>query len=524
MTCEPRTSSGRCIGSAGTVNTTGVSASTGAASAAIRIVPTTSFMSLAPTATATDHQAEHEQTETDVRPLRARRLGADAAASAAGLALRQAHALGIAGRDAIEHRRARAIGIHAAALRAVLADVRVLAHAARAELVVGARVTELAGRRIPEALAGGALLAGEARRGARARGALHHGHGRAVGLDREVVVRLRDAVDHAIGHIARRRQRVVRRDRLAVLAEGGTRHGRPQVIVEPQLDMVDAAARAGSDADGEARRHRPGRGRQDHRRRRGDDRRAGAAADDAWHALLTCVQEVYSPFAVTGSDVPPSNGVSYTMGIAAGNPSDVGLPNDILGVGLATCAPLANEHSFSFSNHETGSLLTRMYDACWTSAQETAHNFGLEHEYQFTDGNSACSDPMTYRTDCGGEKFFRNRPAACGEYSSRTCSCGSTQNSVSKLTKALGADTTLIPAPTSMILPPAAGPVSAGFTVGVAAGSRRGVDHVEQGFFYHLWEAEPGAAFGQNGQPNPSNYTLTAPSNVPDGVIDVVAK
>jgi len=250
----------------------------------------------------------------------------------------------------------------------------------------------------------------------------------------------------------------------------------------------------------------------------------GAAADDAWHALLTCVQEVYSPFAVTVADVPPPNGVSYTMGIAAGNPQDVGLSNDILGVGLATCAPLDNVISFSFSNHEAGSGLARMYDACWTIAQETAHNFGLEHEYQFSDGNSACSDPMTYRMDCGGEKFFRNKPAACGEYASRACVCGGLQNSVGKLTKALGAGTSTIPAPTSMILAPAGGAVSAGFTVQVSAGSRRGVDHVELWLNNHNWATTPGAAFGQNGQANPSNYSLTAPAMVPDGVIDVVAK
>src|ERR1700742_440522 len=92
-----------------------------------------------------------------------------------------------------------------------------------------------------------------------------------------------------------------------------------------------------------------------------DAGQTGAAADDAWHALLTCVQEVYSPFAVTVADVPPANGVSYTMGIAAGNPQDVGLSNDILGVGLATCSPLDNVISFSFSNHEGGSGLARMY-------------------------------------------------------------------------------------------------------------------------------------------------------------------
>jgi hypothetical protein len=255
-----------------------------------------------------------------------------------------------------------------------------------------------------------------------------------------------------------------------------------------------------------------------------DAGQTGAAADDAWHALVTCVQEVYSPFAVTVADVPPTNGVSYTMGIAAGNPSDVGLPADILGVGLATCAPLDNVMSFSFANHESGSGLSRMYDTCWTIAQETAHNFGLEHEYQFTDGNSACSDPMTYRVDCGGEKFFRNKPAQCGEYANRPCDCGGVQNSVGKLTNALGAGTSIIPAPTSMILTPPAGPVASGFTVGVAAGSRRGVEKVELWLNGHNWATVPGAAFGNNGQPNPSNYILTAPANVPDGVIDVVAK
>jgi hypothetical protein len=30
--------------------------------------------------------------------------------------------------------------------------------------------------------------------------------------------------------------------------------------------------------------------------------------------------------------------------------------------------------------------------------------------------------------------------------------------------------------------------------------------------------------FGSSGQPNPSNYTLTAPASVPDGIIDIVVK
>ncbi len=257
-----------------------------------------------------------------------------------------------------------------------------------------------------------------------------------------------------------------------------------------------------------------------------DQGQTGTAADAAWAALLTCVQEVYSPFAVTVSDQPPSNGVSYTMALVAGLPTEVGLDNGILGVGevLPDCSPQDNIISFSFANHEGGTGQARMLDTCWTIAQETAHNFGLDHEYQFTDGNSACSDPMTYRTDCGGQKFFRNKPAACGEYAARSCKCGGTQNSVNKLQKVLGAGTSTIPAPTVDVTSPAAGPVTSGFIVHASAGSRRGVEKVELWLNNHLWATANGAAFGQNGQPNPSNYTLTAPSNVPDGVIDMVVK
>ena len=40
---------------------------------------------------------------------------------------------------------------------------------------------------------------------------------------------------------------------------------------------------------------------------------------------------------------------------------------------------------------------------------------------------------MTYRNDCGGEKFFRNEIANCGETANRTCKCGGTQNSHAKI-------------------------------------------------------------------------------------------
>lgn len=253
---------------------------------------------------------------------------------------------------------------------------------------------------------------------------------------------------------------------------------------------------------------------------------SGAAADAAWTALLTCVQEVYSPFSITVSDQPPNNGVSFTEGVVAGNPQEIGLPTGFLGVGVVypDCSPSDNIISFSFANHEFGTGIARTYETCWTVAQETAHSFGLDHEYQFTDGQSACSDPMTYRADCGGQKFFRNKPAACGEDVARTCKCGGVQNSVNKLTLVLGAGTSSIPAPTVSIETPSAGPIASGFAVHASAGSRRGVAKVEMWLNNHLWATAPGAAFGANGQANPSDYTLTTPANVPNGVIDLVVK
>ena len=48
---------------------------------------------------------------------------------------------------------------------------------------------------------------------------------------------------------------------------------------------------------------------------------------------------------------------------------------------------------------------------------------------------------MTYRVDCGGEKFFRDRDAQCGEDAVRDCTCKGTQNSHAKLLTKFGPGT-----------------------------------------------------------------------------------
>jgi MYXO-CTERM domain-containing protein len=166
-----------------------------------------------------------------------------------------------------------------------------------------------------------------------------------------------------------------------------------------------------------------------------------------------------------------------------------------------------------------------VFTLCYVVAQETAHAYGLDHEYSFIDGTSSCRSPMTYRNDCGGQHFFRNQPANCGEYANRPCNCGGLQDSHKKLLSVLGAGTPITRPPTSTILVPANGAAIANnASVQASAGAQRGIARTELWLNGHNWAQAKGAAWGQNGQPDPSSYQMTIPPIVPDGVIDIVVK
>jgi hypothetical protein len=251
----------------------------------------------------------------------------------------------------------------------------------------------------------------------------------------------------------------------------------------------------------------------------------GAAADAEWNEVVQCLKEVYSPFAVTVTDQKPTNGVSYTMALIAGKPGNIGLGDGILGIAplAGDCSAQDNVISFSFANHH--GTTDRVWNLCWTAAQEIAHALGLDHEYMFSDGTSACNDPMTYRFDCGGQKFFRNKPASCGEDSVRPCQCGGSQNSHVKIKGVFGEGTSLIAAPTVVVNSPVNGGTAIPMQiVGAQAGSARGVAKVELLLNGFKWAEVPGALFGSQGQRNPSDYVLKFPPDVPDGVIDIVVK
>jgi hypothetical protein len=253
-------------------------------------------------------------------------------------------------------------------------------------------------------------------------------------------------------------------------------------------------------------------------------------ADGEWATMMQCMREVYSPFAVTVTDQLPV-GVSYTEAMVAGNPAELAQANDVLGIApfAGDCSAQDNVISFTFANHHVGGGATRAIEICWTAAQESAHAFGLDHEFQFVSAyplndNSACMDPMTYRTDCGGEKFFRNADAKCGEYAARKCRCTTTQNSYAKLLDVFGPGTSIVPPPTAQIVMTPNPHPGAEFPVFAQAGSKRGLASVELWLNGYRWESVVGGVFGPDGQPDPSNYSLTAPASVPDGIIDIQIK
>jgi hypothetical protein len=60
-----------------------------------------------------------------------------------------------------------------------------------------------------------------------------------------------------------------------------------------------------------------------------------------------------------------------------------------------------------------------------------------------------------------------------------------------------------------------------GAVVAGQAGSKRGVSRLELYLNGFKWAEAKGAAFGANGQANPSPFTITVPQNVPNSIIDV---
>lgn len=247
-----------------------------------------------------------------------------------------------------------------------------------------------------------------------------------------------------------------------------------------------------------------------------------AWGDGEWDAFMQCMREVYSPYGVTITDQLPTAGIAYNEGIVAGSDGEIGL-SGVGGIAPVTndCSPYSYVISFTFAN-DYGPNNT--FTVCSVAAQETGHSFGLDHSYEFVDGSSACRDPMSYRGDCGGQRFFRNDQARCGEFSERDCRCGPTQNTHLKLMTVLGPGTPITEPPTVSIAAPTAGEtIGADTRVIATAFAQRGIAKVELWLNGYKWAEAKGVAWGGDGQPE-AGYPIAIPVEVPDSVLDIVVK
>ena len=227
-----------------------------------------------------------------------------------------------------------------------------------------------------------------------------------------------------------------------------------------------------------------------------------------------------------GQRQPPPGGLSHTQGIVAGRPANIDYGSAGIGgiaPGSLACAPQDNVISFSFANIYGGP--NRIIDICATAAQETAHSFGLDHAFEFTDGRSACTDPMSYRSDCGGAAVLPQRQRDVRRVrGARRADAAAFRTRTFALLAIFGEGTPLTAPPrSSSTARRRARRSKRRRRVRDRVGATRRRSALELWLNGYKWATVKGAPFGSDGQPE-TQYSLMFPATVPDGVIDVVVK
>jgi MYXO-CTERM domain-containing protein len=224
-----------------------------------------------------------------------------------------------------------------------------------------------------------------------------------------------------------------------------------------------------------------------------------------WDQMMACVKNTYAPFNITVTDVDPGNVPHYEN--IVGGMSGTELSPDLGGAGGVspfTCAEIPNSVSFTFDVY--GPAPDQL---CWTVAQETAHSFGLEHEYN-------ANDPLTYIAGGPSMKRFQATDSPCGTFQKLAkCQCTNlaTQNSYKFIVDMFGAGAAT--PPTISIKAPASGnKVQPGFVVRVSAMDDVAVDHVE------LWIDNMDTGVKAMTAP----YILTAPDGIAEGPHTIEAR
>ena len=213
--------------------------------------------------------------------------------------------------------------------------------------------------------------------------------------------------------------------------------------------------------------------------------------------ILSCVRNAYARFNINVVDVDPGN-VPHWEAIAAGTPNQAGFGSGIAGVSPFTCGVIPNAITYNFLNLNPSDVL----DNCWTIAQESAHAFGLSHEF---DGR----DYMTYNPTPAAKSFVDQNlcigTQGCCQ-PAQECQCGpTTQNSFQKILALFG---TANPTPPTVTItnPRNNQAVQGGFPIGVTAMDNNGVAQVQI-----LIDDAPYATLTTN------PYVTNGPATITDG-------
>ena len=229
-------------------------------------------------------------------------------------------------------------------------------------------------------------------------------------------------------------------------------------------------------------------------------------ADDIFNETIDCLRQVYGPYNVEIVTEDPGN-TPHHEAMLAGNPGEIGYPDNVGGLAPAACSPLNNVISYSFANTIGPSAV----DLCWTVAQESAHAFGLPNHVL------DCSDPLTYIPGCG-TKFFRDRGFQCGDFEPTACRCtgGFEQNSHRTLLEVFGPGADPPPPEIVISRPTALATVIDGFDVVSTAIDPRGIDRVYLFVNGTVYDSRAGHSFD-----NHQGAYRFIPPELPDGYMDI---
>jgi len=234
--------------------------------------------------------------------------------------------------------------------------------------------------------------------------------------------------------------------------------------------------------------------------------------DQVFNDVVDCVKEVYSPYDVQIVTQDPGMDTFHHEAMMAGAPQEMGLNPQVGGIAplAGNCAAINNVISFTFAN----SLGPNVSELCWTVAQESAHAFGLDHEFD-------CHDPMTYIPGCG-VKYFRDQAFDCGTDGPTTCFCGGAkQNSHRKILSVFGPGTGPQLPTVDVLLPADGATVADGFAIfGKATDPLQMLyGHVDLIINGNNWLTKSG-----DKQSGADTYQFDAPDELPDGILDITIR